>query len=659
VNDDFKKKYREEMDRQFPSDESLKKLEYAVNRAASSKPKAPRLRAFAALAACFALVLALSGTIASFINEPPNPAAESYEEIYSILSELNTANRYNYAVNDAYGTASAAATETAGAAEDRGMDVPEYSDTNLQVAGVQEADIVKTDGKYIYALSNDYLYIVSAFDGKLAKVSELPRSTISNDRMEKNSFEMYVRDNRLIVLTYYYTYRIMGGAEPAFDLVPEKRVSIMPYYGPDVVGVEIYDISDRSNPKHLNSLSQSGSYVSSRMVGDMLYLVSNYSIYDEIDKNAPETYIPQVYKSGEGSLIEAKDICIAIDPKHRPVSAQYLVVSGIDTSGNGEIVSTKSILGNGSTVYSSQNNLYVAAYSQLDTPDNVYTDATKLYRFSLNGGHIELEAEGMVPGTIINQFSMDEWDGYFRIVTTVYSYTYSDGQDGEIVWRSIVDSKNYNALYILDNKLKVVGKLENLAPDERVYSVRFMGDTGYFVTFRQVDPLFAVDLSNPGNPVILGELKIPGFSEYLHPFADGLLFGLGRDADEDSGKAGFLKLSMFDVSDPTALSEINKLIIDNVYYSEASYNHKAILINSEKNIIAFPAEGKYYIYSYSREKGFEQKAIISLAQNGGDYYYYYDMRGLYIGDYLYVICSSSVSSYSMQTYTLHDTLDLT
>jgi uncharacterized secreted protein with C-terminal beta-propeller domain len=669
VNDEFKKKYREEMNRQFPSGESLKNLEDAMGKA-SRKSKAFRIRSLVALAACFALIIAFSGPIMNFINKPNSniggsTVAESYEELYTLLSELRSEIKYEYAATDRAAASPAAAPQAAAGAVDSGTwdDTPEFSDTNLQVAGVQEADIVKTDGKYIYALSNEYLYIVSAVDGELQKVSQIARNISGEEgRKGKNSFEMYVNGDRLIVLTNYYSYYIgpwRGGAEPAVDLVPEKRAYIMPYFGANEVGVEIYDISDRANPRQLNTLSQSGSYVSSRMIGDALYLVSNHSIYSDIAKDMPETYVPQVYRNGEGSLLEAQDICIAIAPGFRPASAQYLVVSGIDTSGGGEIVSTKSILGYGNTVYSSEDNLYVAAYSQLDTEEDKYSDATKLYRFSLRNGNIEFEAEGIVPGTIINQFAMDEHKGTFRIVTTIYSYTYSDGQSGDMVWRSIIDSKQYNALYTIDLNLNIIGKIENLAPDERVYSVRFLGDTGYFVTFRQVDPLFAVDLSDPANPVILSALKIPGFSEYLHPFADGLLFGLGKDADEASGRAGFLKLSMFDISDPADVSEINKLIINDTYYSEVSYNHKAILIDSTKNIIAFPADGKYFIYSYSRDKGFEEKAVISLHQNDKDYYYYYqNLRGLYIGDYLYVVSELGISSYSMQTYRLQDTLDL-
>jgi len=672
-NDEFKKEYNAEMNRQKPSEQSINDLEAAMDRAAR-RPKGPKLRSFIALAACLALIVAFSGPVMNFAKTPQAtptspPVAESYSELYSLLSELNNAAYRNYdygALVKGGAVADAAAPQMEGArpASESSAETPEYSDTNLQVAGVQEADIIKTDGKYIYALSSENLYIVSAVDGELEKISEIARSTYDEDKKQNTyAFEMYVKDDRLVVLTYYNNYYIMRGAAEPDKTYSEPATgyrSIYPYYNRSVVGVEIYDISDRAKPNHLNSFSQSGSYVSSRMIGDVVYLISNESIYSEIDKDKPETFVPQVYRNGEGSLLEAQDICIAIDPKYYYNSAQYLVISGIDTGGKGKVVSTKSILGYGSTVYSSADNLYVAAYSQLKTKDDVSSDATQLYRFSLDDGNVSLEADGIVPGTIINQFAMDEYDGTFRIVTTVNSYTYTDGTDNNMTWRSVTDNRQYNALYTLDSNLDIVGSIENLAPDERVYSVRFDGDTGYFVTFRQVDPLFAVDLSDPAKPVILSELKIPGFSEYLHPFAEGLLFGLGKDADEKSGSAGYLKLSMFDISNPSNVSEANKLIIDGLYYSEASYNHKAILIDGEKNIIAFPADGKYLIYSYSSEKGFTENAVISLTLNEKDYYYYYqNMRGLYIGDYLYVVGDFGISSYSMLNYKLCGALDLT
>jgi len=179
---------------------------------------------------------------------------------------------------------------------------------------------------------------------------------------------------------------------------------------------------------------------------------------------------------------------------------------------------------------------------------------------------------------------------------------------------------------------------------------RFDGNTGYVVTFRQVDPLFSIDLSDPTNPVILGELKIPGFSNYLHNYGEDLLFGLGRDADEETGGAGYLKLSMFDVSDNANVTEAHSLIIDGVYYSEASYNHKAILINYERNIIAFPAGDTYMVYSYDAEQGFVEVAVLSLTKDLGYDWYWGSMRGLYIGDVLYVFSDTVMISYDMNNY---------
>lgn len=185
---------------------------------------------------------------------------------------------------------------------------------------------------------------------------------------------------------------------------------------------------------------------------------------------------------------------------------------------------------------------------------------------------------------------------------------------------------------MFDENLDLIGKIDGLAKNEKVYSVRFSGDTAYFVTFRTVDPLFTVDLSDPANPVILSELKIPGFSNYLHPYSDGLLFGLGQDADERTGWTRGMKLSMFDVSDPHAVSEKHCLKLDS-YSSEALYNHKAILVSAEKDLIGFPTETGYVIYGYDTEKGFYKKAETALEKLWASH----DIRGLYSGDYVYIV----------------------
>jgi uncharacterized secreted protein with C-terminal beta-propeller domain len=197
--------------------------------------------------------------------------------------------------------------------------------------------------------------------------------------------------------------------------------------------------------------------------------------------------------------------------------------------------------------------------------------------------------------------------------------------------------------------MKTIGKVENLAPDEQVYSCRYLGDVAYFVTFRNTDPLFSVDLSKPKSPKVMGKLKIPGFSEYLHPYASGLLFGLGSDADEKTGEVRRLKVSMFDNSNPYDVEEKDKLILDNLYYTYASDNPKAVLVDARKSLVAFPADGSYVILSYDKGGGFKRVMDVTLDPVGyGDMWQWYGgLRGIFIGDVFYVIAPDSIHSYDM------------
>ena len=216
----------------------------------------------------------------------------------------------------------------------------------------------------------------------------------------------------------------------------------------------------------------------------------------------------------------------------------------------------------------------------------------------------------------------------------------------------MVANKQTNSLYVLNSRLETVGKLEDIAPDERVYSVRFNGDIGYFVTFRQVDPLFSVDLSNPANPKILSALKIPGFSEYLHPFGEGLLLGIGMEADFETGRTLGAKLSMFDVSDPKAVYEKTKHLAPcEQTYIGAENGHKTVMVDEAKNILAFSGVDydtvstksyySYYVYGYSSGE-FVQKAVL---EGTGP-----DTRGLYIGDIFYVCSNEKITAYNINNY---------
>ena len=251
-----------------------------------------------------------------------------------------------------------------------------------------------------------------------------------------------------------------------------------------------------------------------------------------------------------------------------------------------------------------------------------YKEVTTIYRFSIKGLDIAAEAVGSVPGVILDQFSMDEYEGYFRIATTVTKVTINPN--------GYVTMSRSNNVYILNMNLSIVGKLEDLAMGERVYAARYLGNMMYLVTYRRIDPLFGIDLSDPKNPKVLGYLKIPGYSEYLHPISDKYLIGIGV-VDEGRG----IKVSLFDISDPKNIKEVSKVIIKEAFWSPLFTDHKAFLINPIKKYIAFPIYGKIkglVVIDYSNDT-LSLKGIIIHDDC---------VRGLYIGDYIYSISRSLV-----------------
>lgn len=273
---------------------------------------------------------------------------------------------------------------------------------------------------------------------------------------------------------------------------------------------------------------------------------------------------------------------------------------------------------------------------------------------------------GSVPGKVLNQFSMDEKDGYFRIATT-------DSNN----WNSDTDTNN---MYVLNEKLEVVGKIENLAKGEKIYSVRFMGNRAYMVTFVQTDPLFVIDLSEPTNPVVLGELKIPGYSKYLHPYDETHIIGFGENTT--TNKYGGvvtdgMKMALFDVSNPSNPKELYSVDIgEKGTYSEILNNHKALLFSKEKNIIAFPIsireeEGEYnskltfqgaIVYGLDLNEGFTLKGTIAHMQiedEYTDYNYTKEVeRIIYIRDSLYTLSEGLVKSTNIETMQEQSYLDL-
>jgi len=581
---------------------------------------------------------------------------DSYDDIYDLIEQMG----YGYDYGLRYGVT---VTEEA-ATDDAVMEAPEaevqaaadtatgssgsttdYSETNVQVKGVDEADIVKTDGEYIYYVADNQLNIIKA-DGADTK---LVSTTLfeSDDSWWGYNTEMFLLDDRLMVISQGYSTVWVYDSDGDYESGTDQTKAI------------IYDVSNPAKPEKIVSLGQSGDYVSARMIGDYVYLVTAQYVYNAV-RSTPVTYIPSVSVDEESTLLSTSDLYVYGTPQ----SSAYTVIGAINLKNGVKHASAKAVFGGASDLYANAEHMLLAIdeYDSDTSPiapdedgKNVQITTgqsnTELILLSLNEGEITKLASGAVPGSLLNQFSMDEYNGAFRIVTTIDWWeqrVYTDGLDSYEY-----DSKNYNNLYTLDLDLNIIGKIENLAEDESVQSVRFDGDVGYFVTFRQVDPLFAVDLSDPTAPKVLSTLKIPGFSEYLQTFGDGLLFGIGYDADEDTGRTLGVKLTMFDTSDKTDVTELFTEPVD-ADWTIIGSNHHAILVDADKNLIAFPADNDYYIYRYYAGTGFELAAKVDLSSDLSSW----NLRGLFIGNDFYVLSESSVTVISLTDFGVLTTLKI-
>lgn len=681
----FEKKYKADNERIEPTRESLLSLSYKMKREqAKKKDKKKAVRWIRPAAAVAAALVVLLGCFQIFrsltprdgqipmagagaageaeVSQQQAQSPEDYSRVYAQIKELKEKERENGGDSDMgiytpalgldgipeAGEENAVNTAGGGSPYDDSSAEKDYSDTNNQVEGVQEADIIKTDGEYIYAAVDGDVYLLRENGGNpeiLSKIEKKAGTELDEKdgahEAEEYVNNIYVTETRLVLMKYtvdYSTYE---------DAVAEDVAIAGCYVGQGTYTAVVYDIADRSHPVLLNELGQSGTLISSRMVGDILYLVYSYYVPGEIDETDPSTYVPALYLGDAKTEVAADDIMLLGEPG----AAQYLTVSSIDVGSPAEFLDTQSILGCGSDIYCNSETLVVALTTMEETND-VSKDKTELFRFSLKDGAVTMESQGSVPGYVLNQFSMDEYNGYFRIVTTENVTHYFN--EGGIA--SAEQEKTRNHLFVLDESMNIVGSIEDLARGESIYSARFMGDTGYFVTYRQVDPLFTVDLSTPSEPKILSELKVPGFSNYLHPFGDGLLLGFGQNSDEESGEIQGLKLSMFDTSDPAAVAEKHSELLGEKYmWSNAIGNHKAILVDSEKNLIGFPAENEYMLYSYSPKSGFQKIAQLTLEADGpGDMDY--DLRGFYVDDVFYLYSPSGLAAFSMEDFSRISTL---
>ena len=543
-----------------------------------------------------------------------------------------------------------AAVETEGAEESGFRDLTEsksdFSTTNVQVENVDEADIIKTDGKYIYYTVNNVLYIVEATN--LEIVSKIK---INGEEERFYISEIYLKDNKVVLIGNSYILE-----EPVIINNEQERVmkSYVSVNRKNTVKAIVYNITDKTNPKVERDVALEGNYVDSRMVGDNLYLISRNTKY-YYDGMKDEEILPIMNDSISGKVktINCTDIIYFKNTE----DTSFMMVGGFNINDDEE-VHVETFFGAGNLVYANENNLYLTR--------QVYgeEDKTIIYKFMLDGAKIKLLAQGEVKGTLNNQFSMDEYDGYLRIATTSYEIVAPAKEeylDGGIVSYTLPERESTNNLYILNDKLEEVGKIENLARDEKIYSVRFIGKIGYIVTFKQIDPLFVIDLSDPTNPVVKGELKIPGYSSYLHPYDETHIIGIGYNT-KDNGFGGItnanMKMSMFDVSDLENPVELFNVDIGNEYASsDITYNHKALFYKRAENLIGFPVT--YRGYNYNDEKnGFvifkidlENNEFEKYAEILNEIYYRTNVkRIIYIEDILYSLSESQIISYDLNTF---------
>jgi len=525
---------------------------------------------------------------------------------------------------------------------------PSYSHTNVQVAGVDEMDTVKTDGKYVYISSWDAVNILNAYPPTaLENVSKINESFIlGHDDSDISIYfdGIFVLPQKLIVVASWYEYHYTYWYD---NSVARLEVPI-DYYGPRSY-VLVFDMGDPAQPKLDYSVGISGYVQTARMIDDRVYLIAQH--YQWMIQN--DTVLPRVWIGGDSGELNLDSIYY--DPDMRDASS-FLSVLAVDVSSERyEAVSV--VAGYASTIYMSEQAIFLTIQKWMgeisivngeDVVEDSNTITTTIFKIAFDGLSMKAVARGDVNGWLLNQFSMDEKEPFLRMATT------------NMFFQPAAGTTMSNSVFVLDSELNVVGSLTGIAPTERIYSARFIDDTLYLVTFRQVDPLFAIDLTDPTNPKIVGELEMPGFSSYLHPVDATHVLGIGTENS-------MVKVSLYDVSDPTNPVEQSKFMLDGYSYSwsDAQYDHKAVLFDLEKQLLVIPisayrAYGDYYTeYGYitgalvlrvSIDDGVSLRGIIEH-EGATQYNSEYVSRSLYIGDFLYTISNTMLKASTLSDLT--------
>lgn len=544
--------------------------------------------------------------------------AESYEDVYNVLKESKEGNSTT-GTDDGMDVMESEMLESSQA--DMSAETNDFSGTNLVVDGVDESDWVKTDGDYIYTIEDNHIVITDIRDNALSVIKTIrPPMNIAADEIR----QMYVDGDRLILIVEKYdsSMREQETAEQSEDYV---ICDVMYMEMATETTVLTYDISDKEKPVLLGQMTQDGSYQTSRKIGDILYVFTNYTPDESkmtarqaLSKSGLSKWIPSV----AGALIESDSIYLS------EYGQSGILMASVDITEPEQAIDSKLVINQYADVYVSTDAIYL--YST-DYADSICTTIAK-FALEEDGG-IEAVDAAVVSGRIEDTFAINESDGYLYVLTTDWT---PDGMDT-------------NKLSVFDEDMRAISSIDGIAEGERIYAARFLGDTAYFVTYRNTDPLFKVDLSNPYQPTIVGELKVSGFSEYLHFWDDTHLIGIGYETDEETGMREGVKISMFNIEDSSNVVEEARYIMPEADDSPAMWEYKSVLISKEKNIIGFTtndyADDKMEYHAFSYENGsFCEKMTADMegSWTGSE------LRSLYSENILYLIGYKTITSYDME-----------
>lgn len=608
--------------------------------------------------------------------------ASSYDEIYKIMSEKATDQSDTYRTKATAKSSSSDSTISSDGVKKK-SDSKAYSTTNIQTEGVDEGDVVKTDGEYIYIV-NDKKSVVNIVKAQGKETKKIAKIKIKYNKEDLNVKEIYYADNKLIVISGVYEDDVLYGIE---DSVTSKGCGVN--NGKSITIISVYDITDRSNPKLIKQNTQQGDFDSSKLSGNYVYTISeaNVNITDKRDSCVPEI--------NEKPMDYSK-----IYLPNKIDDCSYTVITVMDINNPDKFYDQTAIAGNVQNVYVSENNIYLIddEYEEIDISDtkkgknilkkinigklqesqknlsakeikkvkkayggeydwSKVTETrkigyfksqikTNIVKYSYKDGKLNFVNENSVEGYVDSNLSFDEKTGCLRFVSSNSTSSYvgertvlKDGK-GKIISENIVNTNDYekyyeeevldNNVYVLDENLKEVASIKGLAKNESVYAVRYLGNYGYFVTYENTDPLFTVDFSDMKNPKIVGKLKLPGYSDYLHFYDENSMLGLGMENDN------YLKLEMYNVSNGKA-KQISKKVLKRYMYSDALHDYKSIIVDKEKNLIGFKAtlsngnyEDVYVLYRFENNK-FKKLAEVSLSGESCA------VRGLYIDNYFYIV----------------------